>query len=52
MKIVENPGRAIEIGANIGIAAASKHPKLVAANALDIIEFVHQGKGFYLGEFH
>ena len=48
-KILNDPGRAIEIGANIGNAAASKNPKLVAANALDIIEFVHQGKWFIFG---
>jgi len=51
-KILNNPGRALEIAANIGTAAASKNPKLIAATAPDIIKFVHQGKGLYLGEFH
>ena len=51
-KILNNPGRALELAANIGTAAASKNPKLIAATAPDIIKFVHQGKGLYLGKFH
>ena len=51
-KILNNPGRALEIAANIGTAAASKNPKLIAATAPDIIKFVHQGKGLYLGKIH
>ena len=51
-KILSNPGRALELAANIGTAAASKNPKLIAATAPDIIKFVHQGKGLYLGKIH
>ena len=51
-KILNNPGRALEIAANIGTAAASKNPRLIAATAPDIIKFVHQGKGLYLGKIH
>ena len=51
-KILNNPGRALEIAANIGTAAAIKNPKLIAATAPDIIKFVHQGKGLYLGKIH
>ena len=51
-KILNNPGRALELAANIGTAAASKNPKLIAATAPDIIKFVHQGKGLYLGKIH
>ena len=51
-KILNNPGRALDIAANIGTAAASKNPKLIAAAAPDIIKFVHQGKGLYLGTIH
>ena len=51
-KILNNPGRALEIAANIGTAAASKNPKLIAATAPDVIKFVHQGKGLYLGKIH
>ena len=50
-KILNNPGRALEIAAFIGTAAASKNPNLIAATALDII-FVHQGKGLFSGKIH
>ena len=49
-KILNNPGRALEVAANIGNAAASINPKLISATAPDIIKFVHQGKGLYLGK--
>ena len=51
-KILNNPGRALEIAANIGTAAASKNPKLIAATAPNIIKFVHQGEGLYLEKIH
>ena len=49
-KILNNPGRALELAANIGTAAASKNPQMIAASAPDIIKVVHQGKGLYLGK--
>ena len=49
-KILNNPGRALEIAANIGTAAASKNPRLIAAIAPEVINFVHQGKGLYKAE--
>ena len=51
-KILNNPGRALELAANIGTAAASKNPRMIAATAPDFIKFVQQGKGLYLGEIH
>ena len=51
-KIFNNHGRELEVAANIGTAATSKNPKLIAANAPDVIKCVHQGKGLYLGEIH
>ena len=51
-KILNNPARALELAANIGTAAASKNPGMIAATAPDLIKFVHQGKGLYLGKFH
>ena len=51
-KILNNPGRALELAAIIGTAAASKNPRMIAATAPDIIKFVHQGKGLYLGKIH
>ena len=49
-KILNNSGRALELAANIGTAAASKIPKLIAATATDYMKFVHQPKGLYLDE--
>ena len=51
-KILNNPGRSLELAANIGTAAASKNLRMIAATAPDIIKFVHQGKGLYLGKIH
>ena len=51
-KILNNPGRALEIAANIGTAAASKNPRMIAATAPNVIKFIHQGKGLYLGKIH
>ena len=51
-KTINNPGRALELAANIGTAAASKNPRMIAATAPDNIKFVHQGKGLYLGKIH
>ena len=50
-KLLNNPGRALELAAKTGTAAASKNPRLIAATAPHIIKFVHQGKGLYLGKF-
>ena len=50
--ILNNPARALEIAANIGTAAASKNPRMIAATAPEVIKFVHQGKGLYLGKIH
>ena len=49
-KTLNNSGRALEVAANIGTAAASKNPKLIAVTALDVVKFVHQGKGLYKSE--
>ena len=51
-KLLNNLGRALELAANIGTAAASKNPRMIAATAPDIIKFVHQGKGLYMGKIH
>ena len=47
-KILNNPGRALEIAANNGTAAANKNLKLFAATAPGFIKFVHQ-KRAYIG---
>ena len=51
-KVLNNPARALEIAANIETEAASKNPRMTAATAPDIIKFVHQGKGLFLGKIH
>ena len=50
IKILNNPGRALELAANNGTAAAIKNPKLIAVTAPEIMKFVHQGEGLYLGK--
>ena len=51
-KVNNKLGRALEIAASIGTAAASKNHRMIAATTYDIIKFVHQGKGLYLGKIH
>ena len=47
----KNPGRALEIGANVNSAFASRSPKATLSSLPEVINFDHTGKGFYLGEF-
>ena len=49
--VLKNPGRALEIGANIGSAAVSRSPKAALSTIPDVIKFYHTGKGLYLGKF-
>ena len=49
--VLKNPGRALEIGANIATAAATKSPKTALATLPEVINFYHTGKGLYLGKF-
>ena len=49
--VSKNPGRALEIGANIATAAASKSPKADLSTLPEVINFYHTGKGIYLGKF-
>ena len=51
-KIFNNPGKALEVAANIGTAAASKNPRMITATAPDFIKFVRQKMGLYLGKIH
>ena len=41
-KILNNPGSALELAANIGNVAASKNRKFIEAIALEVVRFVHQ----------
>ena len=49
--VLKNPGRALEIGANIGSAVASRNPKAALSTLPEVINFYHKGKGLYLGKF-
>ena len=43
--VLKNPGRALEIGANVGTAFASRSPKAVSSQLLEVNNFHHTGKG-------
>ena len=49
--VLKNPGRALEIGANVGTAFASRNPKAALTSLPEVINFYHTGKGLYLGKF-
>ena len=49
--VLKNPGRALEIGANIATAAATKSPKAALSTLPEVINFYHTGKGLYLPKF-
>ena len=49
--VLKNPGRALEIGANVGTAFASRNPKAALTSLPEVINFYHNGKGLYLPRF-
>ena len=49
--VLKNLGRALEIGANMATAAASRNPKAALSALPEVINFYHKGKGVYLGKF-
>ena len=49
--VLKNPGRPLEIGANVGSAFASRNPKAALTSLPEVINFYHTGKGLYLGKF-
>ena len=49
--VLKNPGRTLEIVANIATAAATKSPKAALSTLPEVINFYHTGKGLYLGKF-
>ena len=49
--ILKNPGRALEIGANVGAAFASRSPRAALTSLPEVINFYHTGKGLYFGKF-
>ena len=49
--VLKNPARALEIGANVATAAASRNPKNVLSTLPEVLNFYHKGRGMYLGKF-
>ena len=49
--VLKNPRKALEIGANIATAAATKSPKAALSTLPEVINFYHTGKGLYLPRF-
>ena len=49
--VLKNLRRALEIGANVATAAASRRPKEALSTLPEVINFYHTGKGFSLGKF-
>ena len=49
--VLKNPGRALEIGANVGTAFASRNPKAALTSLPEVINFYHTVKGLYLPRF-
>ena len=49
--VLSNPGRALDLTANIATAAATKSPKAALSTLPEAINFYHTGKGLYLGKF-
>ena len=48
---LKNPGRFLEIGANVATAAASRNPQAALSTLLEIIKFYHTDKGLCPGKF-
>ena len=48
---LKNPGRFLEIGANVASAAVSRNPKEVLSTLTEVINFYDKGRGVYLGKF-
>ena len=49
--VLKNPGSALEIGANIATAAASRNPKNLMSTLPEVINLYRTGSSFYLGKF-
>ena len=48
--VLKNPARALEIGANVATAAASRNPKAASSTLPEVTKFYHEGRGLYLGK--
>ena len=48
--VLKDPGRVLEVRANIGIALPSRNSKAASSSIPKFIKFYHTGKGLYLGK--
>ena len=48
---LKNPGRSLEIAANVATAASSRNPEAALSTLPEVINFYHTGKSLYLGKF-
>ena len=49
--VIKNPGRALDIIANVAIIVPSRNPKAVLSSLPEVIKLYHTGKGINLGNF-
>ena len=49
--VSKHPAQALEIGANVATAAASRNPKAALSTLPEVIKFYHEGRGLCLGKF-
>ena len=49
--VLKNPAQALEIGANVATAAASRIPKAALSTLPEVIKFYHEGRGLYLRKY-
>ena len=48
--VLANPGRVLEVGANVGTAFASRSPIAALSSLPEVIAFCHTGKGLNIGK--
>ena len=49
--LLKDPGRDLEIGANVGCEFASRNPEAALSSLLEVINFYHTGRGLYFPRF-
>ena len=49
--VIKNPGRALEIDANVGTVFVSRNHKAASSLLPEVIILYHTGKGFYPGKY-
>ena len=48
--VLKNPERALEMGANVGTAFASRNPKAALSSMPEVMNFHHTGKRLYIAK--